>query len=65
VFHIELRESSAEMAHAFNISRGDLERRIIEPWTRVEPVELNDRRWDPNRVRLTAAGGTRSSSAPT
>jgi hypothetical protein len=52
VFHIELRQFPY-VARAFNLNREQLEARVLGPWTRGEAVVLEDRRWSPDRARLT------------
>jgi hypothetical protein len=52
VFHVELRQFP-HVARAFNLTREQLEARILTAWTRGEAVEFDDRRWSPDRARLT------------
>jgi hypothetical protein len=56
VFHIELRHFP-NVARAFNMTGEELEQKIVGPWTRDELVELDDRRWSPQRARLTIYEG--------
>ncbi|MGA2925389.1 MAG: hypothetical protein ABSG43_05240 [Solirubrobacteraceae bacterium] len=56
VFHVELRQFP-HAARAFNLSRSELERRILGPWTSGQPVALDDRRFSPDRARLTVYQG--------
>jgi len=56
VFHLELRQS-IHVTRAFNLARDELERRILGPWVRGAAIELNDRRWEPQRARLTIYEG--------
>ena len=52
MFHIELRRFP-HVARAFNLTEDQLRVRILVPWVRGHAVELDDRRWAPDRARLT------------
>jgi hypothetical protein len=52
VFHVELRQFP-HVARAFNMTHDQLRRRFVDPWLRNEVIELDDRRWVPDRARLT------------
>jgi hypothetical protein len=56
VFHVELRQFP-HVARAFNLSAEELEARILSGWRRGAHVELQDRRWDPGRAKLTVYEG--------
>jgi hypothetical protein len=56
VFHVELRQFPHQ-ARAFNLTREQLDRQILAPWTSGVPVELDDRRWAPERAKLTIYEG--------
>jgi hypothetical protein len=56
VFHFELRQFP-HVARAFNLSREELVARVLEPWTAGRAVEWDDRRWAPDRARLTILEG--------
>jgi hypothetical protein len=56
MFHIELRQFP-HVARAFNLTREELDRRILLPWVAGRPVEWDDRRWSPDRARLTVYEG--------
>jgi hypothetical protein len=56
MFHIELRHFP-HIARALNLTREDLEARILGPWVAGESVELDDRRWSSERARLTVYEG--------
>jgi hypothetical protein len=45
------------MARAFNLSRDELDARILGPWTAGESVEWDDRKWSPDRAKLTIYEG--------
>jgi hypothetical protein len=52
VFHVELRRFP-HVARAFNLNREELDTRIVAPWVAGRPVELDQRRWEPDRAQLT------------
>ncbi len=52
MFHVELRQFP-HVARTFNLSREQLETRILNAWTSGEAIELDDRRWSPERAKLT------------
>jgi hypothetical protein len=56
MFHLELRQFP-HVARAFNLVREELETRILTPWVQGRPVELDDRRWAPERAKLTIYEG--------
>jgi hypothetical protein len=56
VFHIELRQFPHQ-ARAFNLSREELDARILEPWVTGAPIELQDRRWTSEKAKLTILEG--------
>jgi hypothetical protein len=58
VFHVELRQFPHQ-ARAFNLTREELEARILRPWTSGGAIELDERRWAPDRARLTIYEGPR------
>jgi hypothetical protein len=56
VFHVELRQFPHQ-ARAFNLTREELDVRIVGPWTSGAAIELEDRRWPPDRAKLTIYEG--------
>lgn len=56
MFHIELRQFPHQ-ARAFNLTREELEARIVGPWTSGAVVDLDDRRWTSDRAKLTIYEG--------
>ncbi len=58
MFHVELRQFPHQ-ARAFNLTREELDSRILTPWASGGPIELDDRRWSPERARLTIYEGPR------
>jgi hypothetical protein len=58
MFHLELRQFP-HLTRAFNLTREELEQRILGPWIAGRAVELNDRRWSRQKARLTVYEGER------
>jgi len=56
VFHVELRQFP-HVARAFNLTREQLHTRVLAPWAEGRAVELDDRRWIPERAKLTIYEG--------
>jgi hypothetical protein len=56
VFHVELRQFPHQ-TRAFNLTREELDARIVRPWVAGEVVALDDRQWPPERSRLTIYEG--------
>lgn len=56
MFHVELRQFPHQ-ARAFNLTREELDARILEPWTKGAPIELQDRRWTSEKAKLTILEG--------
>lgn len=56
MFHVELRQFPHQ-ARAFNLSREQLDARIVRPWVSDGAVELDDRRWSTDRAKLTIYEG--------
>jgi len=56
MFHLELRQFP-HVARAFNLEREELDARILMPWAEGTAVELDDRRWAPERAKLTIYEG--------
>ena len=56
VFHVELRQFPHQ-ARAFNLSREELDARILGPWVQRSPIELQDRRWTSDKAKLTILEG--------
>jgi hypothetical protein len=62
VFHVEVRQFP-HVARVFNLTAEELGARVVVPWTRGLPVELQDRRWMPGRAKLVIYDGRRLDSA--
>jgi hypothetical protein len=56
VFHVELRQFP-HIARAFNLTPEQLQTRVLGAWVRGEVVEMEERRWAPERARLTIYEG--------
>lgn len=56
MFHVELRKFPHQ-ARAFNLSRQELEAKVLRAWVGGRPVELDDHRWAPDKSRLTIYEG--------
>jgi hypothetical protein len=56
VFHVELRKFP-NVARAFNLTRAELEERILAPWVSGGTLELDDRTWEPGRSKLAIYEG--------
>lgn len=56
VFHVELRQFP-HVARAFNLTPEQLQMRILGAWVRGAAVEMDERRWAPERARLTIYEG--------
>jgi hypothetical protein len=58
MFHVELRQFPHQ-TRAFNLTREELDARILRPWVSGATIELDERRWSPERARLTIYEGPR------
>jgi hypothetical protein len=56
VFHVELRQFP-HVAREFNLSPEALQARIVAPWVAGQIIELGERKWAPERARLTIYEG--------
>jgi hypothetical protein len=56
VFHLELRQFP-HVARVFNLSREELDLRFARPWVSGSAVAHEDRRWAPDKARLTIYEG--------
>lgn len=56
VFHVELRQFP-NATRAFNLTRDQLDARIVRPWAQGQAIELDDRRWLPGRAKLAIYEG--------
>lgn len=55
-FHVELRSEQGR-ARVFNLDRGELLARVIEPWVAGRPFELAEYEWLPSESSLTILEG--------
>jgi hypothetical protein len=56
MFHLELRQFP-HVARAFNLTREELDVRFARPWASGAVIAYDDRRWAPERARLTIYEG--------
>src|SRR5205807_523173 len=56
MFHVELRQFP-HVARAFNLTREELDGRVTRRWVQGQMVELDDRRWAPERAKLAIYEG--------
>jgi hypothetical protein len=56
VFHLELRQFPHQ-TREFNLTREQLEARVVAPWVRGQAFELGDRQWVPDRAKLVIYEG--------
>jgi hypothetical protein len=56
VYHLELRQFP-HMTRAFNLDREALDVRFLRPFVAGELIEYDDRKWAPERTRLTVLEG--------
>jgi hypothetical protein len=55
-YHVEVRQFP-NVARAFNLTLAQLEARIIVPWLAGRPVEMDDRKFSPDRAKLKIIEG--------
>lgn len=55
-FHVEV-STSLRHARAFNLSSEELRQTVLEPWLSRRPVELGDRKWNPEESDLKVLDG--------
>jgi hypothetical protein len=56
VYHLELRQFP-HAARAFNLDRATLDTRFLKPYVAGEPIDYEDRRWPPEKTRVTVLEG--------
>lgn len=56
VFHVELRQFP-HVARAFNLSGEELHTRFVAPWVAGALIDYEERRWAPDRAKLTILEG--------
>jgi hypothetical protein len=56
VIHVELRRFP-HVVRVFNLTREEVDERVVKPWVAGVAVELDDRRWEPGRTRLAIYDG--------
>jgi hypothetical protein len=55
-FHVELRQF-LHVARAFNLTRDELDARILHPWVTGDSIPLQDRSWSAQKSKLTIIEG--------
>jgi hypothetical protein len=55
-FHVEV-SSALRHARAFNLSGEEVRRAVLDPWLSHRPVELGDRKWNPEESELRVLEG--------
>jgi hypothetical protein len=55
-FHVELRQF-LHVARAFNLSREEVDARILHPWVTGDSIPLQDRSWSAQKSKLTIVEG--------
>ncbi len=55
-FHVELRQF-LHVARAFNLTREELDARILRPWATGQTIALQDRNWSAAKSKLTIIEG--------
>jgi hypothetical protein len=56
VYHVELRQFP-HVSRAFNLDREALDARFLRPFVAGELIEYDERRWGPEKTRLTVLEG--------
>jgi hypothetical protein len=56
VYHLELRQFP-HAARAFNLDRATLDTRFLKPFVAGDPIDYEDRRWPPEKTRVTVLEG--------
>jgi hypothetical protein len=56
VFHVELRQFPSQ-TRVFNLSRQELDERFLKPWVAGTAVVADERKWPPDRAKLTIYEG--------
>jgi len=54
--HVEI-SSGLQRARAFNLGAEEVRRMVLEPWLSRRPVELGDRKWEPEESELRVLEG--------
>src|SRR5690348_12990658 len=55
-FHVEV-SSGLQRARAFNLEVEEVRRSLLDPWLAHRPIELGDRKWDPEESELRVLEG--------
>jgi hypothetical protein len=55
-FHVEI-STGINHARAFNLDLAELRRKVLEPWLTGRPIELGERKWEPQESSLRILEG--------
>jgi hypothetical protein len=61
-YHVELK-AFPHVARAFNLDRETLDTRFVTPWAAGEMIDYDDRRWSPEKTKLTVLEGPEVSAS--
>ena len=56
MYHLELRQFP-HVSRAFNLDREALDTRFLKPWAAGDMIDYDDRRWPPEKTRVTVLEG--------
>lgn len=56
MFHVQLRQS-VNVSREFNLTEDDLRQRVLAPWSAGAVVQSGERKWAPERAKLTIYEG--------
>jgi hypothetical protein len=58
MFHVEI-SAGLHRARVFNLNRGDLLAKVVQPWLEGRRIEMGDREWEPRDSSLKILEGPR------
>jgi hypothetical protein len=61
-YHVELK-AFPHVTRAFNLDRETLDTRFVKPWAAGEMIDYDDRRWSPEKTKLTVLEGVEVSAS--
>jgi len=56
MYHVEI-SAGFHRARVFNLDRGDLMSKVVEPWLEEQSIEMGDREWNPRDSSLRILEG--------
>ncbi len=62
MFHVEI-SSGFRHARVFNLTRGDVMEKVVQPWIEERVIEMGDREWEPAESSLRIFEGPRMETA--